>query len=234
VDNAPFGGRGEIVEPLRAFATVAEITHLRGGTLMKMKLTALVVMLLPLFAIPSTSYAALITYSTLGRFNGGAFSSSPTITVGGGNITFNALGTTSVDPGNLSYGTFDSNAIGSGGTFPRGTTFDLQVNQTTPAVGTATESATLSGVITPTASTVRLTFLTTSFAIDGVSYTIDQPLNGIAIVSPASNGGLTTIQGAASVAAAPEPSTWLMLTTGLLPAAWYMRNRSRSRKLIGA
>ncbi|PYN06570.1 MAG: hypothetical protein DME02_15470, partial [Candidatus Rokuibacteriota bacterium] len=99
-----------------------------------------------------------------------------------------------MDPGNISYGTFDSNAIGSGGMIPVGTTFDLQMNQTTPSVGSATASATLSGTIT-TSSTVRLVFSTTTFTIGGVTYTIDQPLNGIAIVSPASNTGLTTIQG---------------------------------------
>src|SRR5215475_1573651 len=94
--------------------------------------------------------AALITYSTLGRFNGGAFSFSPTLTVGGASITFNGLGSTSVDSGNLSYGTFDSNAIGSGGTVPAGTTFDLQLVQTTPTAGTAVIAATLSGTITTT------------------------------------------------------------------------------------
>jgi len=176
--------------------------------------------------MPTTSYAALITYSTLGRFDGGAFSTSPTITVGGGSITFNALGSTSVDPGNISYGTFDSNAIGSGGMIPVGTTFDLQMNQTTPSVGSATASATLSGTIT-TSSTVRLVFSTTTFTIGGVTYTIDQPLNGIAIVSPASNTGLTTIQGAADTVV-PEPATWLMLTLGFLPAARYVRNCSRA------
>ena len=191
-----------------------------------MKLMRLVAVLLPLLAIPTTSYAALITYSTLGRFDGGAFATSPTITVGGGSITFTALGSTSVDPGNISYGTFDSNAVGSGGMIPVGTTFDLQVNQTTPSVGSATASATLSGTIT-TSSTVRLVFRTTTFTIGGVTYTIDQPLNGIAIVSPASNTGLTTIQGAADTVV-PEPATWLMLTLGFLPAARYVRNRSRA------
>src|SRR5215475_5749673 len=82
--------------------------------------------------------AATITYSTLGRFNGGAFSASPTLTVGGTSLTFNGLGSTSVDPGNLSYGTFDSNATSGSGTIPVGTTFDLQVVQTTPTGGTAT------------------------------------------------------------------------------------------------
>jgi len=195
---------------------------------MKMKRMSLVAMLLALLAVPTTSYAALITYSTLGRFNGGAFSSSPTLTVGGGSVTFNGLGSTSVDPGNLSYGTFDSNAIGAGGTVPAGTTFDLQVIQTTPAGGTATLGSTLSGVITTTSSTVRLTFASTAFSIDGASYTIDQPANGIAIVSPASNAGLTTIQGAVSAlaVAVPEPSTLLLLSTGFLSVAWYVRRKS--------
>src|SRR5437762_3588928 len=124
-----------------------DVSHTRGG------------------AMATTSYAALITYSTLGRFDGGAFATSPTITVGGGSITFTALGSTSVDPGNISYGTFDSNAVGSGGMIPVGTTFDLQVNQTTPSVGSATASATLSGTITTTSSTVRLVFSTTTFTI---------------------------------------------------------------------
>src|SRR5205814_7019935 len=50
-------------EPLRR-------VHTRGGAMRTtMKLMRLVAVLLPLLAIPTTSYAALITYSTLGRFD---------------------------------------------------------------------------------------------------------------------------------------------------------------------
>ena len=168
--------------------------------------------------------AATITYSTLGRFNGGAFSSSPTLTVGGASMTFNALGSTSVDPGNLSFGTFDSNAIGSGGTIPVGTTFDLQIVQTTPMSGTGVLSATLSGMISTTSSSVRLIFGTTSLSIGGVAYNLDQPLSGIAIVSPSSNAGLTTIQGSASEV--PEPSSAALVAGPLLGLGILGRRRA--------
>jgi hypothetical protein len=193
------------------------------------RLLKLVAAAVPLLAMAAVSYGATITYSTLGRFNGGAFSSSPTLTVGGGSITFNSLGSSSVDPGNISYGAFDSNAIGSGGTIPVGTTFDLQVNQTTPSVGSAIASATLSGTLTTTSSSVRLLFATTAFTIGGVQYVIDQPANGIAIVSPASNGGRTTIQGSVSlINVVPEPTTYLLLGSGLCLVTMISRKRSRA------
>jgi len=88
------------------------------------------------------------------------------------------------------------------------------VNQTTARVGSATASATLSGTITTTSSTVRLVFSTTTFTIGGVTYTIDQPLNGIAIVSPASNTGLTTIQGAADTVVPEQRARRVTSTRG--------------------
>jgi hypothetical protein len=194
------------------------------------KIATTVAIVVPLLVMCTNGFAATITYSTLGRFNGGAFSSSPTLTVGGGSITFDGLGSTSVDPGNLSYGTFDSNAIGSGGTIPGGTMFDLQLIQTTPSGGTATLASTLSGVITTTSSTVRLLFSSTSFSIGSINYNIDQPALGVAIVSPTSNAGLTTIQGAASVSTAPgvpEPMTYVHLASGLgLLALVHKRSRA--------
>ena len=188
---------------------------------MKLKIVALAI---AIFGFTAQVFAATITYSTLGRFNGGAFSASPTLTVGGASLTFNGLGSTAVGVGNLSYGTFDANAIGSGGTFPVGTTFDLQVVQTTPTGGTATAASTLSGTLTTTASLVRLVFSSTSFAIGSIVYGIDQPARGIAIVSPASNAGLATIQGSAIVI--PEPSVGVLFAVGLVVLSMVSRKRA--------
>ncbi len=188
---------------------------------MKWKTVALAMVIVGLAA---DAFAATITYSTLGRFNGGAFSASPTLTAGGASLTFNGLGSTSVDPGNLGYGTFDSNAVGSGGTIPAGTTFDLQIVQTTPTGGTASAAATLSGTLTTTASAVRVLFSSSTFNIGTVSYAIDQPINGIAIVSPASNSGMSTIQGSAIVI--PEPSLVVCFAIGLITLGMTTRKRA--------
>jgi hypothetical protein len=187
---------------------------------------------LPLLGSVLPSHGAILTYSTLSRFNGGAFSSSATITVGGASLTFNGLGTTSVDFGLLTFGTFNANAIGSGGTIPPGTTFDLQLNQTTPSAGSAVAAATLSGTITPTSSSVALVFNTTAFSIGGVNYTISQPPGGIPIVSPASNSGLTTLQGSAAAAqAVPEPATYFSLGAGVLIIGLLCKRRQRAVKV---
>ena len=53
-----------------------------------------------------------------------------------------------------------------------------------------------------------------AWGIGGVTYTIDQPLNGIAIVSPASNTGLTTIQGAADTVVPEQRARRVTLTRG--------------------
>ena len=186
---------------------------------MNVKIVALAV---AIFGMTVQVFAATITYSTLGRFNGGAFSASPTLTVGSVSLTFNGLGSTSVDPGIISYGTFDSNATGTGATIPVGTTFDLQVVQTTPTGGTATAAATLSGALTTTSSAVRVLFSSTSFTIGAILYGIDQPANGIAIVSPASNSGLTTVQGTV----VPEPSLVSCFAIGLITLGMVSRKRA--------
>ena len=185
---------------------------------MKLKIIALT---LAIFGMTAHVFAATITYSTLGRFNGGLFSSSPTLTVGSASLTFDGLGSTSVGVGNISYGTFDANAIGSG-TIPAGTTFDLQVVQTAPTGGIATAAATLSGTLTTISSSVRVLFSSTSFTIGGILYDIDQPARGFAIVSPASNTGLTTIQGFV----VPEPSSVVFFIIGQVMLSIASRKRA--------
>jgi hypothetical protein len=181
-----------------------------------MRLMRLASILLVALGISTTSYAATIQYSTQGAFNGGAPTSSALLAVGAGNLTFNGLALTTTDTGNISFGTFDANGIGAGGTIAAGTTFTLQVTQVVPSSGTGSASATLSGTITGTGSDARLLFSTTSFFIGNIRYNIEQPTAGIAIVSTTSNQGLTTVQGTAAV---PEPMSLLLLGTGLLGVA---------------
>jgi hypothetical protein len=101
----------------------------------------------------------------------------------------------------------------------------LQVVQTTPTGGSATAAATLSGTLMTTASSVRLHFTSPAFSIGTVAYAIDQPVIGFAIVSPASNGGLTTIQGSVTDIPIPEPSLVACFAVGLMTLGMASRRR---------
>jgi len=195
------------------------------------RIVTLAAVMLPLLILSSaTSYGAMISYTTEGAFNGGAPSAVATLTLGGGTLTFFGVGSGSVDPGNLSYGIFDSSGISTRSVVPGNTTFTLAVMQTTPTAGSSSTAGTLTGTITATDSTIRLKFDTQDFTIGGVSYHIDSDPKGVAIVPPNNNGGLTTVQGEvnAAVAAVPEPSTYLLLGTGFCLITLISRRRSRA------
>jgi hypothetical protein len=186
--------------------------------------------LVPLLVLSSAlSYGAMITYTTEGAFNGGAASGTANLTLSSGTLTFLGVSSGSVDPGNLSYGFFASSDISGPATIPAGTTFTLFVTQTTPTSGNSSVAGTLTGTINSTDSTVSLKFETQDINIGGVSYHIDSDPKGVAIVPPNNNGGLTSIQGeVASVAAIPEPSTYLLLGTGFCLITLISRRRSRA------
>jgi hypothetical protein len=178
--------------------------------------------------------ATPITYSTVGSqlCVGASGCGVATQTIGGVvSITYNPIASSTVDANPVTFGSFGQIVVAcvGGGTacantlIPAGLTLYIQVTQTAPTGGIDTiPGGMIPGSLSGTFSSAVITWPgANTVNIGGINYSIFN--NPLALVPPSVNGGITSIQ---AVIATPEPSSYALLSAGILSLG-ILRRRKR-------